>query len=117
MARKCDRCGVKLGFGNARVGKSSFWSGKQLCETCARAINLGEVPSPKQEKAAARDEWRAGLEEKARAKRELKEQKKREEESAVDPAERLKRLEGLYETGMLSPEEYEKKRAEIISDL
>ena len=69
MARKCDRCGVKLGFGNARVGKNSFWSGQQLCVDCAgRAINLGEVRSPKEEKAPPRADFIAQLEEKAAAK-------------------------------------------------
>ena len=101
MAYKCGRCKVKLGFGHARVGKTNILSGKPLCVDCTRAINLGEVPSPREEKRAVpspRVEKRPVV-----------------EARPPDPAERLKRLEGLLEKGMLSREEYDRKRAEIIA--
>jgi len=39
------------------------------------------------------------------------------EKSTKSTSERLKELQGLYDTGVLTSDEYEKKRQEIIAQL
>ena len=43
--------------------------------------------------------------------------KQRRPPAAHDPAERLKKLSQLFDAGLISAEEFEAKKAEILADL
>ena len=108
---KCSVCRVKVGTGEAPIGKHSYRSGKYLCVDCFRAQQAKKGPSFRQRMAELEDEPKAPKYVPA-AKRSAT-----PPASVDDPYERLRKLAELRDEGVISVDDFERKKAEILAEL